>query len=73
MITVRIYSGPRYVCEEVSTVEEARTLRDEYKSERDREVVLNPGRWSRWNCVCYDKNAVRFDDYGRITIGEIAL
>lgn len=73
MITVRIYSGPRYVCEEVSTVEEARTLRDEYKSERDREVVLNPGRWSRWNCVCYDKNAVRFDDSGRITIGEIAL
>lgn len=70
MITVRIYSGPRYVCEEVSTVEEARTLRDEYKSERDREVVLNPGRW---NCVCYDKNALRFDDYGRITIGEIAL
>lgn len=34
---------------------------------------LNPGRWSRWNCVCYDKNAVRFDDYGRITSGEIAL
>ena len=73
MITVKIYSGPRYMCKDVSTVEEARKIRDEYKAERDRESLQNPGLCSRWNCVCYDKEAVRFDSYGSITNGEIAL
>ena len=52
MITVKIYSGPRYMCKDVSTVEEARKIRDEYKAERDQESLKNPGLWSRWNCVC---------------------
>lgn len=73
MITVKIYSGPRYMCKDVNTVEEARKIRDEYKAERDRESLKNPGLWSRWNCVCYDKETVRFDGYGSITNGEIAL
>ena len=73
MITVKIYSGPRYMCKDVSTVEEARKIRDEYKAERDQESLKNPGLWSRWNCVCNDKEAVQFDSYGSITNGEIAL
>ncbi len=73
MITVEIYSGPRYVCKEVRTVEEARRIRDEYKAEREQESSKDPSLWSRWNCVCYDKKAVRFDRYGSITSGGIAL
>jgi hypothetical protein len=73
MITVEIYSGPRYVCKDVRTVEEARRIRDEYKAERDQESSKDPSLWSRWNCVCYDKKSVRFDRYGSITNGEITL
>ncbi len=73
MITVEIYSGPRYVCKDVRTVEEARRIRDEYKAEREQESSKDPSLWSRWNCVCYDKKSVRFDRYGSITSGEIAL
>jgi hypothetical protein len=73
MLVVEIYSGPRYVSRKVSSIGEARALRDEYKRERDEQLKSDPFSWSRWSCVCYDPDNVKWDFCGLLPEYRIDL
>ena len=60
-IQVIIYAGGSYVSKRVASLEEAATLRAEYRSKTP--------EFSRFSFKCFDPEKVQFDQFGRIIAG----